>query len=261
MTTTPYVSMPNSFRRDLRARKPLIGCWASLANNITTEILGYAGFDWLLIDGEHAPNDWASFIGQLQALKDSPSAPVVRPQWGEPIIIKRLLDIGFYNFLMPYVESADEARALVEATRYPPQGMRGVGTVHRSIKYGYVPDYFTRINDEISVVVQIESRKGVENVDAIAAVDGVDGLFIGPSDLSADYGVLGQITHPEVVRAMERVVAAGKVAGKAVGILTNEKDARRYLDMGMTMVAVGGDVGIFKSATKSLADRFKTEGA
>jgi 2-dehydro-3-deoxyglucarate aldolase len=260
MTMTPYVSMPNSFRRALRARNPLIGCWASLANNITTEILGYAGFDWLLIDGEHAPNDWASFIGQLQALKDSSSAPVVRPQWGEPVIIKRLLDIGFYNFLMPYIESADEARALVEATRYPPQGIRGVGTVHRSIKYGYVPDYFTRINDEISVVVQIESRKGVENVEAIAAVEGVDGLFIGPSDLSADYGVLGQITHPEVVRAMERVVAAGRVAGKAVGILTSEKDARRYLDMGMTMVAVGGDVGIFKSATKALADRFKTEG-
>ncbi len=260
-TPTPYVSMPNSFRRDLRGRKPLIGCWASLANNITTEILGYAGFDWLLIDGEHAPNDWGSFIGQLQALKDSPSAPVVRPQWAEPVIIKRLLDIGFFNFLMPYIESADQARGVVAATRYPPQGIRGVGTVHRSIKYGYVPDYFARVNEDISVVVQVESRKGVENVEAIASVEGVDGLFIGPSDLSADHGVLGQVTHPEVVRAMERVVAAGKAAGKAVGILTSEKDARRYLDMGMTMVAVGGDVGIFKTATKGLADRFKTEGA
>jgi 2-dehydro-3-deoxyglucarate aldolase len=261
MTTTPYVSMPNSFRRDLRARKKLIGCWASLASNITTEILGYAGFDWLLIDGEHAPNDWNSFIAQLQALKDSPSAPVVRPQWAEPVIIKRLLDIGFFNFLMPYIESAEQAHALVAATRYPPHGIRGVGTVHRSIKYGYVPDYFTRVNEDISVVVQIESRKGVENVAAIAAVDGVDGLFIGPSDLSADYGVLGQVTHPEVVRAIETVVAAGNAAGKAVGILTSEKDARRYLDMGMTMVAVGGDVGIFKSASKALADRFKTDGA
>jgi 2-dehydro-3-deoxyglucarate aldolase len=260
MTTTPYVSMPNSFRRDLRARKTLIGCWASLANNITTEILGYAGFDWLLIDGEHAPNDWGSFIAQLQALKDSPSAPVVRPQCAEPVIIKRLLDIGFFNFLMPYIESEDQASAVVAATRYPPQGMRGVGTVHRSIKYGYVPDYFTRVNEDISVTVQIESRKGVENVEAIASVDGVDGLFIGPSDLSADYGVLGQVSHPEVVGAIERVVATGKAAGKAVGILTGEKDARRYLDMGMTMVAVGGDVGIFKTATKTLADRFKTDG-
>jgi 2-dehydro-3-deoxyglucarate aldolase len=258
MTMTPYVSMPNSFRRDLRAGKTLIGCWASLANNITTEILGYAGFDWLLIDGEHAPNDWSSFIGQLQALKDSPSAPVVRPQWAEPVIIKRLLDIGFYNFLMPYIESVEEARSAVAATRYPPQGIRGVGTVHRSIKFGYVPDYFARVNDEITVAVQIESRKGVANVEAIAAVEGVDALFVGPSDLSADYGVLGQLSHPDVVGAIERIVAAGKSAGKAVGILIGEKDAPRYLGMGMTMVAVGGDVGIFKAATKGLADRFKT---
>jgi 2-dehydro-3-deoxyglucarate aldolase len=252
--------MPNSFRRDLRAGETLIGCWASLTSNITTEILGYAGFDWILIDGEHAPNDWQSFIAQLQALKDSPSAPVVRPQWAEPIILKRLLDIGFYNFLMPYVESAEQARTVVAATRYPPQGTRGVGTVHRSIRYGYVPDYFARVNEDICVAVQIESRKGVENVDAIASVEGVDALFIGPSDLSADYGVLGQVTHPEVARAIERVVSAGKTAGKAVGILTGEKDAGRYIEMGMTMVAVGGDVGIFRTATKALADRFKTDG-
>ena len=256
---TPYVPMPNSFRRDMRVRKTLIGCWASLASNITTEILGYAGFDWVLIDGEHAPNDWGTFIAQLQALKDSSSAPVVRPQCSEPVVIKRLLDIGFFNFLMPYVESADQARLVVASTRYPPQGIRGVGLVHRSIKYGYAPDYFARVNEEICVTVQIESRKGVENVDAIASVDGVDALFIGPSDLSADYGVLGQITHPDVVRAIERVVSAGKAAGKAVGTLASEKDARRYLEMGMTMVAVGGDVGIFRTATKALADRFKTD--
>jgi 2-dehydro-3-deoxyglucarate aldolase len=257
---TPYVPIPNSFRRDMRARKTLIGCWASLASNITTEILGYAGFDWVLIDGEHAPNDWGTFIAQLQALKDSSSAPVVRPQCSEPVVIKRLLDIGFFNFLMPYVESADQARLVVASTRYPPQGIRGVGLVHRSIKYGYAPDYFARVNEEICVTVQIESRKGVENVDAIASVDGVDALFIGPSDLSADYGVLGQITHPDVVRAIERVVSAGKAAGKAVGTLTCEKDARRYFEMGMTMVAVGGDIGIFRTATKALADRFKPDG-
>jgi 2-dehydro-3-deoxyglucarate aldolase len=257
--TTPYVSMPNSFRLAMRQRKPLIGCWASLASSITTEILGYAGFDWLLIDGEHAPNDWSSFIGQLQALKDSPSAPVVRPQWAEPVIIKRLLDIGFFNFLMPYIESPDQARMVVAATRYPPQGTRGVGVVHRSIKYGYVPDYFSRINEDICVALQIESRMGVQNVEAIAAVEGVDALFIGPSDLSADYGVLGQLSHPDVAAAIERVVAAGKAAGKAVGILTGEKDARRYLDMGMTMVAVGGDVGLLRSASQTLANRFKAD--
>jgi 2-dehydro-3-deoxyglucarate aldolase len=258
--STPYVPMPNSFRRDLRAGKTLIGCWASLTSNITAEILGYAGFDWLLIDGEHAPNDWQSFIAQLQALKDSPSAPVVRPQWAEPVILKRLLDIGFYNFLMPYIETADRARAVVAATRYPPQGTRGVGTMHRSVRYGYVPDYFSRINDDICVTVQIESRDGVKNVESIAAVDGVDALFIGPSDLSAAYGVLGQTTHPDVVAAIDRIMAAGKANGKPVGILAPvEKDARRYLEMGMTYVAVGSDAGTFKTATKALADRYKTE--
>jgi 2-dehydro-3-deoxyglucarate aldolase len=250
--------MPNSFRRDLQARRQLVGCWVSLASNISTEILGYAGFDWLLVDGEHAPNDMSSFISQLQALKDSSSAPVVRPPWSEPVIIKRLLDIGFYNFLMPWIETAEQARAAVAATRYPPQGMRGMGTGHRSNRYGYVTDYFTTINDNISVMVQIESAKGVDNAEAIAAVDGIDGLFIGPSDLSAAMGFMGQPNHPDVQAAMARVLAAGNKHKKAVGILAPvEDDARRYLEQGMTFVAVGGDVGLLRTASKGLADKFK----
>jgi 2-dehydro-3-deoxyglucarate aldolase len=250
--------MPNSFRRDLKARKQLIGCWVSLASNISTEILGYAGFDWLLIDGEHAPNDMSSFIAQLQALKDSPSAPVVRPPWCEPVIVKRLLDIGFYNFLMPWIETADQARAAVSFTRYPPQGMRGMGTGHRSNRYGYVQDYFTTINDNISVMVQIESAKAVDNAEAIAEVDGIDGLFIGPSDLSAAMGFMGQPGHPEVQAAMARVLAAGNKHNKAVGILAPvEADAGRYIEQGMTFVAVGGDVGLIRTASKDLADKFK----
>jgi 2-dehydro-3-deoxyglucarate aldolase len=256
--TTPYVALPNSFRRDLQARKQLIGCWVSLASNISTEILGYAGFDWLLVDGEHAPNDMSSFISQLQALKDSSSAPVVRPPWSEPVIIKRLLDIGFYNFLMPWIETAEQARAAVAATRYPPQGMRGMGTGHRSNRYGYVADYFTTINDNISVMVQIESAKGVDNAEAIAAIDGIDALFIGPSDLSAAMGFMGQPNHPDVQAAMARVLAAGNKHHKAVGILAPvEDDARRYLGQGMTFVAVGGDVGLLRTASKGLADKFK----
>ena len=256
--TTPYVAMPNSFRRDLQARKQLIGCWVSLASNISTEILGYAGFDWLLVDGEHAPNDMSSFISQLQALKDSSSAPVVRPPWSEPVIIKRLLDIGFYNFLMPWIETAEQARAAVAATRYPPQGMRGMGTGHRSNRYGYVADYFSTINDNISVMVQIESAKGVDNAEAIAAIDGIDALFIGPSDLSAAMGFMGQPNHPDVQAAMTRVLAAGNKHQKAVGILAPvEDDARRYLAQGMTFVAVGGDVGLLRTASKGLADKFK----
>jgi 2-dehydro-3-deoxyglucarate aldolase len=259
MTATPYVAMPNSFRRDLKAGKTLIGCWVSLASNISTELLGYAGFDWLLIDGEHAPNDWQTFIGQLQALKDSPSAPVVRPQWAEPVILKRLADIGFFNFLMPCIESAQQARAAVAATRYPPQGTRGVGILQRSNRFGTTPQYFSRVNEDICVTVQIESPLGVENVDEIAAVEGVDALFIGPSDLSAGYGHLGDPTHADVARAIDRVVAAGAAHGAPVGILASEKDAQRYLDMGMTYVAVGGDLGLLKAASKALCERFKRD--
>lgn len=257
--STPYVPLPNSFRRDLLAKKRLVGCWVALTSNISTEILGYAGFDWLLIDGEHAPNEMSSFIAQLQALKDSASAPVVRPDSAEPVIIKRLLDIGFYNFMMPWIETAEQARRVVEATRYPPQGFRGMGTGHRSNRYGYVEDYFSTINDNISVMVQIESAKGVENAEAIAAIDGIDGLFIGPSDLSAALGVLGQPNHPNVQAAIAQVLAAAGKHGKPVGILAPvEADARRYLEMGMTFVAVGGDVSLLRNASKALADKFKS---
>src|SRR6267154_1559755 len=147
---TPYRAFPNSFRADLRAGKRLIGCWCSLASPITTEVLGIAGFDWLLLDGEHSPNDLTTFIPQLMALKDSVSAPVVRPPWNEPIIIKRLLDAGFYNFLIPFVENAEQARQAVAATRYPPEGIRGISVSQRNNRYGTVPDYFATINDNIA---------------------------------------------------------------------------------------------------------------
>src|SRR5215471_6646232 len=216
MNQTPYCAFPNTFKRDLRAGKTLIGCWASLASPITTEILGLAGFDWLLIDGEHSPNDIGSFIHQLMALKDSPSAPVVRPQWNDTVLIKRLLDAGFHNFLIPFVESADEARRAVAATRYPPAGVRGVSVSQRSNRYGSVANYFKIVNDNIAVMVQIESRAGVDAAASIAGVDGIDGLFVGPSDLAAAFGHLGNPNHPEVQDAMKRVYAAAKVTGKAV---------------------------------------------
>jgi 2-dehydro-3-deoxyglucarate aldolase len=254
----PYSSNPNTFRRDLRAGKTLIGCWASLASNLTTEILGYAGFDWLLLDGEHAPNDYAGFITQLQALKDSPSAPVVRPQWLDSVVIKRLLDIGFYNFLIPFIESPDQARRAVAATRYPPEGFRGVGTGHRSNKFGFDTNYFSHINEDICVTVQIESKAGVDAAADIAAVDGVDALFIGPSDLSAAYGVMLQPNLPEVQAAIRQVLEGARRHGKACGILAPvEADARKYLDMGMTFVAVGGDTGLLRNAAQSLARKFK----
>lgn len=253
----PYQSFPNSFKRDLRAGKKLIGCWSSLSNAITTEVLGVAGFDWILLDGEHSPNDIATFIPQLMALKDSASAPVVRPSSNNVVEIKRLLDAGFYNFLVPFVESVDEAKRAVSATRYPPQGIRGVSVSQRSNRYGTVPDYFKSINEHICVMVQIESRAGVAAARDIAALDGVDGIFVGPSDLAAGLGHLGNAGHPEVQAAMASIFADAKACGKPIGILAPvEADARRYMAMGATFVAVGSDLGVFRSATQALRDKY-----
>jgi 2-dehydro-3-deoxyglucarate aldolase len=252
-----YQSFPNSLKRDLLAGKKLIGCWSSLSNAITTEVLGVAGFDWILLDGEHSPNDMTTFIPQLMALKDSASAPVVRPASNSAVEIKRLLDAGFYNFLVPFVESAEEAQRAVSATRYPPQGIRGVSVSQRSNRYGTVLDYFKQINAQICVMVQIESRAGVAAAREIAALDGVDCLFVGPSDLAAAYGHLGNAGHPEVQAAMAAVFADAKACGKAIGILAPaELDARRYMEMGATFVGVGSDLGVFRAATQALRDKY-----
>ncbi|MFC5497885.1 2-dehydro-3-deoxyglucarate aldolase [Caenimonas terrae] len=258
MNPTPYSAFPvNSFKQRLREQQRLIGCWCSLANPITTEVLGLAGFDWLLLDAEHSPNDVLTLIPQLMALKDSASAPVVRPPANEPVIIKRLLDAGFHNFLIPFVETAQAARDAVAATRYPPQGIRGVAMVQRNNRYGSVPDYFRIANDNMTVLVQIESRAGIDAVAQIAAVDGVDGVFVGPSDLAAALGHIGNPGHPEVQAAIIRLFAAIRAQGKPIGILTPvEADARRYLEQGASFVAVGNDIGLFRAQTQALADRF-----
>jgi 2-dehydro-3-deoxyglucarate aldolase len=248
----------NQFRRDLRAGKRLIGCWSQLASPITAEVLGLAGFNWLLFDGEHAPNDVSTFIPQLMAIKGSRSAAVVRPPANDPVIIKRLLDIGFYNFLIPLVNSIDDARRAVASTRYPPVGIRGVAVSHRSNMFGTFPDYHATINDHIAVVVQIETRNAVRDIDEIVSVDGVDAVFVGPSDLSAALGHMGNSNHPEVQETIRKIFERARANGKASGILAPvEADARRYLEMGATLVAVGSDLGLFRSATQSLCDKFK----
>ena len=256
--TTPYTPIPNRFRERLLAREKLIGCWLSLASHITTEVVGVAGFDWLLLDAEHAPNDVITLIPQMMALKDSVSAPIVRPPWNDSVIIKRLLDAGASNFLIPFVESADQARAAVAATRYPPAGLRGVSVSQRGNRYGAVVDYLKQVNDHIGVLVQIESRAGVEAAAEIAAVDGVDCLFIGPSDLAAAYGHLGAAGHADVQQAIQQIHAAAQSAGKPTGILAPaEADARRYLDMGITFVGVGSDLGLLRMASQALRDKYQ----
>ena len=257
----PYRPFPNTFKQRLLAGETLIGCWCSLAKPITTEVLGVAGFDWLLLDGEHSPNDVRTFIPQLMALKDSASAPIVRPSWNETVEIKRLLDAGFYNFLIPFVQTADDARRAVAATRYPPEGVRGVSVSQRSNRFGTVADYFRDVNAQICVLVQIESRAGLAAAAEIAAVDGVDGIFVGPSDLAAAFGHLGAPDHPSVQSAIVEIFAIAKAAGKPSGILAPiEADARRYLAMGAGFVAVGSDLGVFRNATQQLRDRFARSG-
>jgi 2-dehydro-3-deoxyglucarate aldolase len=253
---TPTIE--NRFRHRLIGKERLIGCWASLGSAISTEILGVAGFDWILLDCEHAPNDVLTLIPQLMALKDSVSAAVVRPPSNDTVTIKRLLDVGCHNFLIPMVESADEARAAVAATRYPPHGVRGVSVSQRSNRYGSVPNYFEDINRQISVVVQIESRAGVAAAHEIAAVDGIDALFIGPSDLAAAFSRLGNPSHPDVQTAIATVHNAARTASKASGILAPaEADARRYLAQGLTMVAAGSDLGILRMNSQAIADRYQ----
>ena len=259
MTDTPYRGIPNAFRADLRAGKRLIGLWSSLTSPITAEVAGLAGFDWILLDGEHSPNDIATFLPQLMALKDSSAAPVARPPWNDPVMVKRLLDLGFYNLLIPMVESAEQARLAVASTRYPPHGIRGVAVSTRNNRYGTIPDYFAQIDASITLLVQVESRKGVEAIDEIAGVEGVDGIFVGPSDLAAAYGHLGNPGHADVQAAAKHVYERALAAGKPVGTLAPvEADARRYMEWGATWVAVGSDLGLFRGATQALRDKFKT---
>lgn len=252
-------ALPNRFRQRILQRKRSIGFWMGLASPTTYELSGLAGFDWLLLDGEHSPTDVPVFVSLLQAVQASQSAIVGRPAFNDPVQIKQMLDIGFYNLLIPFIESGEQARQAVAATRYPPAGIRGVSNLHRSNRYGYEPDYMKKINDEICVLLQIESQAGVDAVDDIASVAGVDGIFIGPSDLAAALGHLGNPSHPEVQQTIRHLYERASAHGKAVGILAPvAEDARRYIEMGMHFVAVGTDVGLFKQSTQALRAAFPT---
>ncbi len=245
----------NLFKAALKAGRPQIGCWLALANAYTAEIAGGAGFDWLLLDGEHAPNDIPLLTAQLQALATSPSHPIVRVSIGESWMIKQVLDIGAQTILVPMVESGAQAQMLARAMRYPPHGMRGVGAaLARASKFNAIPDYLQTANDQVCLLLQIESRAGLDALEDIANTDGIDGVFIGPADLAADMGYLGKPGAPEVQTAVEDALKRIIACGKAAGILTSDlKLAKRYLDLGATFVAVGNDVNLFSNAMKNLA--------
>ncbi len=248
----------NGFKAALAAGQVQIGAWVGLADPYAAEVAGEAGFDWLVIDGEHAPNDLRSMLGQLQALGRSAAHPVVRLPVGADWMIKQALDIGAQTVLVPMVESAEQAAMLARAMRYPPGGTRGVGAaLARASRFSGIPYYVQRANEQVCLLVQVENRAGVAALDAIAAVEGVDGVFIGPADLAADMGYPGQPGAPEVRAAIAEAVARIRAAGKPAGILaTNEGYARDCLGLGVTFLAVGIDVLVLAQGMRALAARF-----
>jgi 4-hydroxy-2-oxoheptanedioate aldolase len=248
----------NAFKHAIRAGRAQIGLWVSLASAYSAEIVAGSGFDWLLFDGEHSPNDPPRILEQLHAASAYDVSPIVRPAWNDKVLIKRYLDVGVQSFLVPYVQSADEARAAVEAVRYPPHGVRGVAGTTRASRFGRVADYARRAGDEICMLVQIETRAGLDALDAIARTDGIDGVFIGPADLAAGLGHLGEIGHAEVQSAIKDAIARIKACGKPAGILaTDEPSARRYMEWGTTFTAVGLDAMILAKETEKLAKLYK----
>ncbi len=249
----------NAFKHDLAAGKLQIGLWSSLCSNIAAEIVSDSGFDWLLLDTEHSPNEIPDLLSQLQAVELGTATPIVRPAWNDTVLIKRVLDIGAQTILVPYVQNAEEARRAVEATRYPPHGVRGVSVAARASRYGRTPGYLAKANDEICVLVQVETGQALDQIEAIAAVKGVDGVFIGPSDLAASLGHVGNPQHADVQAAIKDAVTRLKAVGKPAGMLTgNEEEARRYIDWGYLFVAVGADVGLLAKNADALCKRFKS---
>jgi 4-hydroxy-2-oxoheptanedioate aldolase len=249
----------NPFKRALKAGKAQIGLWSSLSSNYSVEVIAGAGFDWLLLDTEHSPNDLESLLTQLQAAAPYATHPVVRVPWNDMVAIKRVLDIGAQSLLVPYVSTPEEAAAAVSYIRYPPAGVRGVAGTTRASRFGRVKDYARRAHEEICLLVQLETQRALDNLEAICAVEGVDGVFIGPADLHASLGHAGEIANPEVKPLIDEAIRRIRECGRAPGILTpNEADARHWLGCGALFVAVGADVGILARGAESLAAKFKS---
>lgn len=250
--------MQNVFKRNI-GLKPLYGLWLALADQYSAEICAGAGFDFLLLDGEHSPIDLRTILGQLQAVAAYDVVPVVRPPTDDSVLIKQLLDIGANNLLIPMVESVEQARRIVASTRYPPHGFRGVGSgIARAARWGNDPDYMLTANENICLILQIESVAGLENLASIAEIDGVDGIFFGAVDLSASMGFLGQPNHPEVVAAIERAIKTVREHGKFAGFLSADKAmSLHFVEHGAHFAAVGVDALLLSNAARSLAQTFK----
>jgi len=252
------VELPrNTFKRALAEGRQQIGLWSSLSSNYTVEVIAGAGYDWILLDMEHSPNDLESLLSQLQAAAPYPAHPVVRVPWNDIVTIKRVLDVGAQTILIPYVSTVAEAKAAVAATRYPPAGVRGVAGTTRASRFGRVQGYAKKAHEEICVLVQVETRQALDSLEAICAVEGVDGVFIGPADLHASLGHTGETSNPAVVPLMEEAMRRIRKAGRAPGYLSPvEADAKRMLSAGALFVAVGADIGLLARGAEALRAKF-----
>ncbi|WP_454862658.1 4-hydroxy-2-oxoheptanedioate aldolase [Paraburkholderia fungorum] len=253
----------NCFKRELTRGAVQFGLWAALSDAYVTEVLATAGFDWLLIDNEHAPNDIRSTLAQLQAVAGYRSQAVVRPVKSDAAIIKQLLDIGAQTLLLPMINTEEEAREAVAATRYPPDGVRGVGSaLARASRWNRIPDYLGTAARDLCVLVQVETVVGLDNLQAIASVEGVDGVFFGPADLSASMGLLGKPGAPKVREVIRDGIGAVRKLGKAAGVLAPDRAfADEYIAAGATFVAVGTDTGLLSTAAGQLAASYKSSAA
>lgn len=249
----------NRFLAAMQAGEKQVGFWVSLASPYAAEVVAGAGFDWLVVDLEHTPGDMQTVLGQLQAIAPYTSTAIVRTPWNDAVMVKRLLDLGPQGILFPMIQNADEARAAIAATRYPPHGIRGVAGSARGNRFGRVTDYYERVADETCVLIQIETCAAIDAAAAIGAVEGVDGIFFGPADISADMGMIGQPLHPDV---WARIMPAARKLmdmGIPVGTLvTDPAMAAGLLDDGFTFVACGTDVGTLAKATDGLLAQMRT---
>lgn len=254
------MTFENHFKQRLKTQQQ-IGLWVGLADAYGTEIAANAGYDWLLIDGEHAPSDLRTTLAQLQSIAAYPSQAVVRPPIGSVQLIKQLLDIGAQTLLIPMIETVEQAELMVKAVRYPPHGIRGVGAaLARATRWNSIANYYATAHENICLLIQIESVAGLENLDAILKVDGIDGIFIGAVDLSATMGYEGNPNHPEVQKAVVDAIQRIRAAGKAAGILsTTHHVTQQYLDLGTEFVAVGVDTSVLMNSLRDLLAQYKTD--
>jgi len=249
----------NRFRTALQLGRPLVGIWSMLNSTNVTEGFGWAGFDWLLIDGEHAPVSLDNAISHMRALKGTPTVPIVRLAWNDRILLKQHLDAGADVIMLPYVQNAAEAASAVTFMRYPPLGTRGVAAIHRASRYGQIPDYLERANEELVLIVQVETHEALDKVDEIANVEGVDAIFFGPGDLAASMGMLGQAGDPAVTAKINKAMSVVHNSGKKAGVLApNPTIAAQHIEAGFDFVSVANDAAILFGSARAIAENFQS---